>query len=388
MKMSRKRFPFYSTESAKQGDKEAQYRVYQCYTNGNGVHRDNLEADKWLEKSIANGYGPAMFEKGNHLLQKGDENNSKQAFVLFENADKLGYAPAKYRLAYLYLSGYVVERDIDKAFSYYKKYFKFSLNNPDDDLYNLLDSLANKNIDNWDVCQSALAEDSEALFQLGCEFWRAAGQSENQSEAYMWSRVLFEAASAFGNLNSVFELGRAYWFGYGTAADNNTAFALWEYAANKGNAPAMSELGQCYTDMNDFEQAFEWYLKAARGGDDAGRIYVSECYIKGQGVEQNIDEAIKWLKDLIENNHVDPGFNWNAQWVQCAYYYLGGIYSGQFGDKYKDETLQFDVLEKGVKMKDRFTQRIAYALSAAYDNQESKYYNPQKAKYYAGIAEE
>lgn len=370
-------------EKAKQGDKEAQFIIYQCYRDGYVVDKNLSEAGKWLNKSIINGYAPAMTEKGNKLAQKTDKDSGRKAFELFEKADQLGDVDAIYHLGRMYMLGHGVERDIDKALSCYQKSFTGDLANPDSELYHVINDFGEERYRFKETCESALDEDPEALYELGCEIWGEAWYYDNKDVRLMWSRVLFEAAASFGNMDSIYELGRAYWFGYGIDINHNIAFSLWQYAAKKGNTAAMAEVGQCFTDKRDFSQAFKWYLKSAQGGDYAGRIYVAEFYLKGKGVEQNIEEALKWLKDIINDKRNGEISSRDKQWLQCAYNYIAGIYYGQFGEKYKNEDLVIEMLEKGFILKDRLTQDIAQNLSYIYSNKDSKYYNPKKANYYA-----
>jgi hypothetical protein len=44
--------------------------------------------------------------------------------------------------------------------------------------------------------------------------------------------------------------------------------------------------------------AFHWALEAAKRGDAESAYHVGNSYALGMGIEQNLDEAIKWLSQL------------------------------------------------------------------------------------------
>ncbi len=77
-----------------------------------------------------------------------------------------------------------------------------------------------------------------------------------------------------------------------------------------GNAKAQHELGAYYEYYeNDFEEAFNWYKKAADQGLAGAQYSVGSAYDLGQGVEQNSEKAIKWYQLSVEQNHVWAQYN-------------------------------------------------------------------------------
>lgn len=55
------------------------------------------------------------------------------------------------------------------------------------------------------------------------------------------------------------------------------------------------------------EEAFEYYLKAARQGDAEAQFYLGLCYNYGDGVEKDLSEAVVWfrkaaIRDLQRHN--------------------------------------------------------------------------------------
>ena len=69
-------------------------------------------------------------------------------------------------------------------------------------------------------------------------------------------------------------------------------------AAEKGFAPAQSNLGLCYDKgigvQKDDAEAAKWYLKAAEKGDLAAQNNLGFCYEKGLGVKKDASKAVHW----------------------------------------------------------------------------------------------
>ena len=80
-----------------------------------------------------------------------------------------------------------------------------------------------------------------------------------------------------------------------------------EKAIKADYTPAYTFLGILYHDglgvPQNLERAFELFRESASHKDCSpiGMFYVGQSYIRGEGVEQDIDEGLKWL-DLAEEN--------------------------------------------------------------------------------------
>ena len=83
--------------------------------------------------------------------------------------------------------------------------------------------------------------------------------------------------------------------------------------ADAGEAEAQFSLGLKYAngagEAQDYLQAAEWYLKAARQNHCMAQFNLGMMYTKGQGVPQNEDSAVAWI--LKAANQGDAG----AQYV-------------------------------------------------------------------------
>ena len=79
--------------------------------------------------------------------------------------------------------------------------------------------------------------------------------------------------------------------------------------ADAGEAEAQFSLGLKYAngpgEAQDYSQAAEWYLKAARQNHCMAQFNLGMMYSKGQGVAQNEDDAAAWI--LKAANQGDAG---------------------------------------------------------------------------------
>lgn len=88
------------------------------------------------------------------------------------------------------------------------------------------------------------------------------------------------------------KLGEYYQKGIAVQKDIGAAIRRYEEAAVYGHILAMNALGSLYyNDMGDYEQATEWFKKAADKGCERSQNNLGTCYEFGHGVEKNRDMA-------------------------------------------------------------------------------------------------
>ena len=60
---------------------------------------------------------------------------------------------------------------------------------------------------------------------------------------------------------------------------------------------------------DNFEKAFELFLKAAENGDDSAMDRIASMYDAGEGVDYDFDKAIYWYQKAIEAGSVTSLYN-------------------------------------------------------------------------------
>jgi hypothetical protein len=86
-------------------------------------------------------------------------------------------------------------------------------------------------------------------------------------------------------------------------------FALNLPAAEKGDAVAQLNIGLMYYKgqgvEQDYAEAVKWWRKAAEQGCAGAQYNLGVTYDKGQGVGRDSMEAVKWWRKAAEQGHVD-----------------------------------------------------------------------------------
>lgn len=92
-----------------------------------------------------------------------------------------------------------------------------------------------------------------------------------------------------------------YFKGDGADQDLNKALGLWHKAADEEHPAAMGLLGRAYMEgkmgvEKDAASGLVLLEKAANGGNTPSSVYLGNIYAKGQGVERDMERAMKWYE--------------------------------------------------------------------------------------------
>ncbi len=137
-----------------------------------------------------------------------------------------------------------------------------------------------------------------------------------------------------GKVEAQYELARLYRDGKGTARKPKKAFALLSELAKKGYAKAQYDLGQLYEKgegtAQDYSKASEWYLLAARLGNNSdSQFALGDLYFNGRGVANDYAEALRlYLKAAAQGHAV-------AQYLVGAMYQDGWGVKSDYAEAYK-----------------------------------------------------
>ena len=146
--------------------------------------------------------------------------------------------------------------------------------------------------------------------------------------------------------------------------------AFLRASAEEGNAMAITFLIDCYKNgwgtEQDYQQSFEWYMKAAEAGNSLGMFHAAVCYEKGEGVEQDLSKAFEYYKKSAEAGY-DLGM------YNLAMCYLMG--SGTEPDQSK-------AFEWTQKLADTGNTYGMYNLGLMYQNGFGTDENPELAYYW------
>lgn len=253
------------------GDAESQFVVGICYLEGDGVERNVEVGERWLIEAT-NSSNPKWKIALGEMYYYGDllEQNYEEALKWYLAAMKSEDVEAARLVANMFYDGKGVEC-------------------PDRELA----------VDIWR--SAADRGDTESMYNLFSAMFADVGVTFEEG-----MDNLRKAASNW-HLQSQFELGAAYEYGYMVEQDYDLAIYWYSLASHKGYARAQRALGLMYfnglgVDVQ-LDMAVELFTEAAKQGDAEAQFYLGECYYYGNGVEQNIDEAYVWLRKAMEQEY-------------------------------------------------------------------------------------
>lgn len=195
--------------------------------------------------------------------------SAQSTYKQYIKAAKKGDADAQYRIGSCYSKGSGVERDEEKAVSWWRK----------------------------------AAEQGHAISQglLGYAYDKGEGVKKNPSLAVFWYRKAAEQDVPLAQT----VLAMCYNSGKGVQKDEVQAVYWFRKAAQQGFLEAQYWMGLCYSNGwgvdKDEVQALNWYRIAADQGHAGAQGCVGYCYLEGIGVPKDNSQAVSWLQKSVKN---------------------------------------------------------------------------------------
>lgn len=184
-------------------------------------------------------------------------------------------------LALYYEEGSFVEKNLETAFSWYKR--------------------------------SADAGDAKAQCKVGRMLDRGVGCTEDCLQAHEYFKLASENTSCppAHVVDAFYALGRNYRVGDVVPQDMPLSFHYLKLAADNGDVDSQFNLAGCYGDGIGCEQSFpnacKYYAMAAEGGDVEAMFIVGRFFFAAtpeSGLEQNYETAFQYWHKASEHGHV------------------------------------------------------------------------------------
>lgn len=164
----------------------------------------------------------------------------------------------------------------------------------------LLESGNSEEAEKWLLCAAEQNNEMAQTF-LGVYYEMFC---EDYKEAMKW----FLKAGEQGNGEAFYTVGDFYAEGKGVKKDINRAFYYYERSAECGYSNGMNMMALAflyggieeYVVERDVYKAVDYFKVSAELGNVAGQRWLGICYLEGIGIEQNRNEAIKWLNKATE----------------------------------------------------------------------------------------
>lgn len=264
-----------------------------------------------LLHSAEDGDAEAQYHIGSFYLKYADDNNVilEEAARWLSLASDKGDAHAQYYLALIYLYGWGVEEDIEKAEKLLRSAATQGLPHAQNALGKFCEDYGRKSEPASWYLKAAEQGDADAQYNLGrliqlgisvpetsyhdeADQWlREAGAdieqyrdvTDDPSEAIRW----LSAAAKQGHVDALFLLAKMYDSGEGCTKNLKEARELYQLAAERGHTEAMLKLSDIYKHgrgvNSDTEKAKALLLKAAEDsawGEDELKEYAQRWYEK------------------------------------------------------------------------------------------------------------
>ena len=342
-------------EGDKAGELDCTTNLGICYYWGQGVEADLQKSAFYNEKAAKGGIPMAMFDTGmNYEHGLGVSQNIEKAIYWFEKAADKQYSKAFIALGDIYYVGEFVEKDLEKAFHYYQE----------------ADKLGNRTV------KLLLA----GFYAEGLVTEKDTEQAKKlYQEAYDY---LYEEATLNNDNEAQFRLGTMFFNGrpeIGLLPDYEQALEWYEKAAEGGNGHAENNLGMMYYlglgVGQNYELAFSWFQKASARKDVNAISSMGNCYYNGRGVEKDYVKAAECYSKAanlgyahsqgtlgmmyMEGKGVEQNYTKAVYWMKkCCKNGFRGYYSN-LADCYrkglgldKDEKKAFELYRKGADLGD------------------------------------
>ena len=112
--------------------------------------------------------------------------------------------------------------------------------------------------------------------------------------------------------NAQYALGLMYYNGQYIPQDYNEAVEWFTKAAEQGYANAQYALGLMYREgkgvPQDYNKAVEWFTKSAKQGNANAQYALGLTYYNGQDVPQDYEKAVEWFTKAAEQGKADAQF--------------------------------------------------------------------------------
>jgi TPR repeat protein len=141
---------------------------------------------------------------------------------------------------------------------------------------------------------------AEQCPQMLCDFAECQTNS-NTALNRIYACMLYEAADRLNFPYAQFKLGLCYQYGHGKTKDLIEAVKFYQKASRNGEPKADEKLAYCYEyglgELNpNLPLAAALYKSAVEKGVKTAYYYLGLCYVRGKGIEINIQEAIKYFE--------------------------------------------------------------------------------------------
>lgn len=312
-------------KAAEEGNVEAQYQLGKLYFDGINGKPDLKNAIKWFQKGAQGGNARAMFMLGEcNLYGLGEKQNDMAAVEWFKKSSYTGYAPAEYVMGQCYSRGLGITKNPEEAARLYRKAAEKGF-------WEAQYSLAVCYEEGFGVARNA--EEADNWFQLAAKNDGSDFKGNPADSQFSMPDLIQRTRDGADNgvATDQNRLGNILFYGIGIPRDEPNALTWFEKAAEGGELPAQTKLGNYYfsksilsPELNAIkdnpenipQESLKWWRQAARNGDSRSQLYVG-LSLMNEKSESAREEAVKMLKLAADQGDL------RAAYYLALCYYIG-----------------------------------------------------------------
>lgn len=337
----------YLNNAVSLGSVKAKIKLAHWLIEGKNIAKDEARGMKIFGDLSDSGDRVAQNIYANMLLQgKNGQRNDKLAFELLEKSSSQGEVPATLSLAYTYLSGDIMEKDIEKSTAYFKQ--AVATNDP----YAL----------KFYGLELIKGADGNNKKETGAQMLKQAGEMGLSDARIYYAQYLTtlndkdKTAQALEILNNEIKnentqamnvMSEFYYFGKMLPQDKNKAILLLKKSIEKGNTEALAYLASTLIrnkdDKKSVSEGLEILKAEVEKSNIDAQVFYAKILLNGEIVEKNPVLAEKLLLSAANE------FDRNAMFTLGTYYYnkpeksskAKGIHWLELGSNYLDNNSMF-----------------------------------------------
>ena len=326
---------------AEQGDAKVQFILGGMYEKGIGARQDKGKAVEWYQKAAAQGHADAL----NSLNRMAEQGDAKVQFILggmyerintgvqqdtgeaanwYRKAAEQGHVDAQYELGEMYEKGWGVQKNYTEAVYWYRKAAGRG------------NAQAKESLPALERLEAASQGNADAQYELGKMHQNSPDNYEddltarvNHKEAAEW---YFKAAHQ-GHVGALENLAEMF----------DSVFLYHDEEAEKSYI-----IGRIYYSQNDYEEAAEWYERAAVIGHADAQCQLGRMYDMGEGVVENEKKAVEWYREAAEQGHADGQYWLGLRYsLELDYFEAAEWYQKAAAQGHKDAKKALRSIERG-----------------------------------------
>lgn len=288
-------------ESAKNGNKYAQYNIAWRYKEGDGVTQNMQNALYWFDKSSEQYFHKASLQAGKmYFYGEGTQVDYNNAVKRFKDAAFGDIPEGKYYYALCFANGYGVKRDSVKTWiwaeraiddKYYHTYWMLGR------MYEEGKTVAQ----NYDYARYYYEKGVEhdiaiCANDLGLGYEKGTLAEKDINKALEYFQIAAEKGNRYGKANSA----RLYANKELEIYDIYKAEQLYKELVRDGYEQYDDNLLKIYEETNDNTGIFEIYKKHANKGNTSAMNSLAYMYVKGEGTAPSLDKALAIINKALE----------------------------------------------------------------------------------------